>query len=568
MTEARTDEQESETLKRRIAELESALATTTSVLATTTSQLESTTSKLESTTAERDKLRRAYDRLSEELELLRRRIFLAKAERVDTTQLELQFAAVKRELEALGIQDEHNDESESEGDDKPPPRKPKGRRDLRKMQVIREDRVELVDEDFEALVAAGRAEHLGFAESCRLSYLRGGAIRVVVARAKYKIVLSGEDTFTTVPRPKELLRRSLLAPAALAHILIAKYAMGLPLYRIETWFKKDGLDLDRGAMSRWCEDAGATLGIIVQAMAKDAMRATCLATDATGVSIQPEPRADHSRQPCKKGHFFVVMADRDHVFFEFQPRHTSAAVCDMFRGYSGFIQADASAIYDSLHRGDAVASGADPPTEVACWSHARRGFWETAICKEPLGLEALFRIRAIFERDATLDKLPPDKRRLRRQESVKPLVDNFFDWVRMHHSTAKLARSRLASALGYALRQEQALRVFLDNGRLEMTNNRSEGALRPIAAGRKAWLFFGSDDHAAAAANLYSLIASCRLHDLDAEAYLRDVCRVLPWWPVERVLELAPKFWLATRARLDPVALEREVGPIAVPPAP
>ena len=560
MIEARTDEQESETLRRRIAELESALATTTS-------KLESTTSKLELTTAERDKLRRAYDRLCEELELLRRRIFVAKAERVDTTQLELQFAAVKKELEALGIQDERHDESEPEGAEKPP-RKPKGRRDLRKMQVIREDRIELLDDDFEALVAAGRAEHLGFAESCRLSYQRGGAIRVVIARAKYKIVLSGENTFITVPRPKELLRRSLLAPAALAHILMAKYAMGLPLYRIETWFKKDGLDLDRGAMSRWCEDAGATLGIIVQAMTKDAMGATCLATDATGVSIQPEPRADRARQPCRKGHFFVVMADRDHVFFEFQPRHTSAAVCDMFRGYSGFIQADASAIYDALYHGAAVASGADPPTEVACWSHARRGFWETAICKEPLGLEALFRIRAIFEREAKLDKLPPDKRHLRRQESVRPLVDNFFDWVRMHHATARLARSRFASALGYALRQEQALRIFLDNGRLEMTNNRSEGALRAIAAGRKAWLFFGSDDHAAAAANLFSLIASCRLHDLDAEAYLRDICRVLPHWPADRALELAPKFWLATRARLDPVALAREVGPLAVPPAP
>ena len=567
MTEARTDEQESETLRRRIAELESALATTTSVLATTTSKLESTTSKLESTTAERDKLRRASDRLCEELELLRRRIFVAKAERVDTTQLELQFAAVKKELDALGFQEEPNEESEPEGDGKPPQRKPKGRRDLSKLPVVREDRIELLDEDFELLVAAGRAERMPFAESYRLSYQRGGAVRVVVVRARYKTVLSGEDTFITVPRPKQLLRRSLLAPAALAHILIAKYAMGLPLYRIETWFNKDGLDLDRGSMSRWCEDAGATLGIIVQAMAADAMRATCLATDATGVSIQPEPRADGARQPCRKGHFFVVMADRDHVFFEFQPRHTSAAVCDMFRGYSGFIQADASAIYDALHRGEAVESGADPPTEVACWSHARRGFWETAICKEPLGLEALVRIRAIFERDAKLDKLAPTKRQLRRQESVKPLVDNFFDWVRIHHTTAKLARSRFASALGYALRQEQALRVFLDHGRLEMTNNRSEGALRPIAAGRKAWLFFGSDDHAAAAANLYSLIASCRLHDLDAEAYLRDIARVLPHWPVDRALELAPKFWLATRARLDPLALAREVGPIAVPPA-
>jgi hypothetical protein len=391
-------------------------------------------------------------------------------------------------------------------------------------------------------------------------------VRVVVARAKYKTVLSGEDTFITVPRPKELLRRSLLAPSLLAHVLIAKYAMGLPLYRLETWFKKDGLDLDRGSMSRWCEDSGATLGVIVQAMAAHAIRtATCLATDATGVAIQPE-RVSNARQPCKKGHFFVVLADKDHVFFEYQAKHTSAAVCEMFRGYSGFIQSDAATVYDALHRGDAVPEGADPPTEVACWSHARRGFWEAAVCKEPLALEAMLRIRAVFESDNRLDELPPDKKRLRRQESVAPLVDSFFAWVHAQWAIAKVARSRFASALGYAVRQEHALRVFLTDGRLEMTNNRSERALRAIATGRKAWLFFGSDDHASAAANLFSLIASCRLHGLDAEAYLRDVVRVLPHWPADRALELAPKFWLATRARLDPTALAAEIGPLPVPP--
>ena len=100
---------------------------------------------------------------------------------------------------------------------------------------------------------------------------------------------------------------------------------------------------------------------------------------------------------------------------------------------------------------------------------------------------------------------------------------------------------------------------------MRLTNNHSERELRRVATGRKAWLFVGSDDHGQAAGNLLSLVASARLHQLDPEAYLRDLFRVLPHWPRGRYLELAPRYWLATRARLDPTQLERELGPLTVP---
>lgn len=99
-----------------------------------------------------------------------------------------------------------------------------------------------------------------------------------------------------------------------------------------------------------------------------------------------------------------------------------------------------------------------------------------------------------------------------------------------------------------------------------MTNNASERALRSIAVGRKAWLFFGSDDHAQAAANLFSLIASCLLHGLDPENYLADVFRVMPYWPRDWYLELSPKHWAATRARLVEAELALPLGHITVPP--
>jgi transposase len=541
-------------MRERILSLEAALATTEANLVRVTD--------------ERDKLRRAYEQLKEHLELLRRRIFVAKAERVDVSQLELEFAATQVTLERLATQLEPS--SDAPPPDAPPaspvpPRaKPKGRRNLSD-SAIPEERVEILDPTLE-----GKVERIGFEESYRLGYRRGGPVRIVVARATYKTVDEDEVTLTTVEKPKELFRRGLLACCLVAHILVAKYRFGLPFVRLSTMLSCEGLALDDGTMCRYAEDAGATLGVIVDACAKEAIAtAFCLATDATGVAIRPQPLPG-KRQPCDKGHFFVVLADRDHVFFQYTRKHTSAVVCDMFRGFTGYILADAHCIYDALFRGDARASPDDkPPDEVACWSHARRGFWEAAVAtKDALAREALLRIRAMFQLEERWASLPPVERQRHRQLAMRPLLDDFFGWAQVHRDQLANTRGVLASAFGYAIRQKDALRRFLDDGRLPMTNNASERALRSIATGRRSWLFIGSDDHAHAAANIFSLIASCRLHDLDPEPYLSDIFRVLPYWPRDRYLELAPKYWRATRARLLESELALPIGHISVPAPP
>jgi hypothetical protein len=238
----------------------------------------------------------------------------------------------------------------------------------------------------------------------------------------------------------------------------------------------------------------------------------------------------------------------------------------MFRGFSGYIQADAHAIYDALFRGEAVDDESVPPTEVGCWSHARRRFWEAAVSGFAVAREGLLRIRKLYELDRAWTDLPPAARLKKRQTILRPFVDEFFEWVAAQNDLTSQERGLVTKALGYALRQQLALRRFLDDGRLRMDNNTSENALRVIATGRKAWLFFGSDDHAEAAANLYSLIASCKLHGIEPERYLAEVIRILPYWPRERLLELAPAYWASTRARLDPTELDAELGPITVPP--
>lgn len=535
-------------------------------------------------TAERDRLLASHERLRLELELLRRRIFVATAERVDTAQLELEFAAKLAELDRLSgtpepASDVGGDANDGKGDEnKTPPndpkkKKPTGRRDLRKV-TLPEDRIELACPLFEQLVAEGKAERIGFEESSKLGWKRGGMLRVVVARVKYRAVNGqGEATIETTPMPPECFERSMAAPSLLAHILVEKYCDGLPLNRIEDRFERDGIRVDRGTMCRWVEDAGATAGATVIAAARKEAMATafCIATDATGVALQPIPTEDKRRQPCRRGHYFVLIADKDHIFFEYTPKETSPVVSEMFRGYSGFIQADAKSVYDVLFRAPEQMSSEDEDCqsvchEVACWAHARRKFWEATVAKSVVAREGLARIGRIFDVDAGFRGKPPREIARLRNVHLRPHLEAFFVWAEQEYAIVRDQRGLLRSALGYALRQKDALlRVLLD-GRLCLENNRSERELRRIAVGRKAWLFVGSDDHATAAGHIFSLIASARLHRLDPEAYLRDLYRVLPHWPKDRYLELAPKYWAATRARLVPEELAREIGTLTVPP--
>jgi len=530
-------------------------------------------SRAEALERERDRLLDAYKRLQIDMELLRRRLFVAKAERVDTAQLELEFADTKAKLaeltERLGPQlapqQASSDEpaAPSPAPENKPKSKPTGRRDLRSVPMD-EERVEMLDPELEAT-----AQRIDFEESSLLAWRKGGFVRIVVALAKYRTLTEqGTTTITTVPMPKRTFARSLAAPSLLAKILVDKYCDGLPLYRQEERFEREGLSLDRGTMCRWAEDCGMTLGSVVLAMRKEAFEtAFCIATDATGVAVQPEASASSQRQPCRKGHFFVLLADKDHVLFEYMPRETSAAVAAMFGDYAGYVQADAKSVYDILFRQDEPAeSNERGPEEVGCWAHCRRKFYEAAIAKDRVAREALFRIGYLFDNERKWSKEPPAKRKLLRLQFTKPLLDDFFAWATLEHDKVKDQRGLLRTAFGYALRQRQALCRFLDDGRLRIDNNASERALRPIAVGRKAWLFVGSDDHAEAAANLFSLIASCKLHHLDPEAYLRDLVRVLAHWPRERYLELAPKYWARTRARLDPRELAAPLGKLTIPP--
>jgi hypothetical protein len=551
-----------------------------------------------------DRLLGSYEAIAEQLELLRRRLFAAKAERIDTTQLELEFGAKLAELDALnrerGIepsmpaQPAGPEASAAGGDGAGKRPKPRGRRNLAD-SALPVDRIELAD-------PAVASEPIDWEVSYRLMWKRGHLVRVEVARAKYRVddepgpasdAAPNEDMAPdapadmtsdvatgpvyTTPLPAEILPRSIATPSLLARIVSDKFCDGLPLNRQEDRFRRRGEALDRGTMSRWLEELGGITGAtVVEAMRRDAMaNAFCISTDASGVLVQPGRHGTKQRRGCRRAHFFVQIADADHVFFEYKPRETSEAVSEMFRGFGGYVVADAKSVFDILFRLPNVRARADtdepertPCREVGCWSHNRRKWWEAAIIsKDPIAREGLLRIKRIFDLDRTWKHKPPDEIRALRELHVRHHVEAFFAWVEVEYQRVKDTRGLLPTALGYAHRQQQALMRFLEDGRLPLTNNESERELRRIAGGRAAWLFVGSDDHGEASANLLTLVASAKLHGLDPEAYLRDLFRVLPHWPRDRYLELCPRDWRHTRAGLDPTQLDAELGPLTVPPA-
>ena len=291
-------------------------------------------------------------------------------------------------------------------------------------------------------------------------------------------------------------------------------------------------------MCNWVEESTSLLKYIVEAMAADARNAHCIAIDATGVLVQ-------AKEKCRRGYFWVMVADHDHVLFRFTPRHVQDGPKEFLRGYKGYVLADASSVYERLYEEEDV-------TEVGCWAHSRRRFYDALTSDKERALAGIGFIGQLYELDNDLKKkdLAPTARTEERRKRSKPILETFRIWLEIEHLTA-LPKSPIGKAIAYALNHWVPLNRFLDDGRLRLDNNRSELELRRQAVGRKNWLFCGNDDGAEWNAIAVSLIASCELHGIEPWAYLRDVLILLPDWPKGRILELAPKFWKQTLENSD-----------------
>lgn len=517
---------------------------------------------------QRDDLSKLYEVARVQLEKLKRNLFGRKAERVDPAQAQLAFDLVMQALNVLGpaapATEPETEQGETPTGAEPPASPTTDGDDKRERAGHGRGKlpahlpVEVIEMLPPEVIAQGAEnfERIGQEERETLEWRAGSWIRLRLVRPKFvqrsrngqpvsEPVCEGRPELAMQPAPvrvfmadlpDEPFARCLAAPGLLARVLVGKFADSLPLHRQEKIYAREGIAIARSTLCGWVEGCAGALSPIVEAMAQDARKAAWIGIDATGVLVL-------QKEQCRRGHFWVLVAERDHVLFRYTPKHNQDGPKAFLGGYEGFVQADAALVYEALYRENPAI------TEVACWSHCRRYFFDALSTDRQRALAGIGFINKLFEIDRELKDLPPSRKLALRQQRAGPVVDAFEAWV-AEHTDQVLPKSPIAQAFGYATNQRTALRRFLQDARLRLDNNLSELELRRQAVGRKNWIFCGSDDGAEWNATIVSLIASCQLHGLDPYAYLRDVLTVVGGWPHKRVLELAPKFWKATREQL------------------
>lgn len=462
--------------------------------------------------------------------------------------------AAEAEAEAEPSDDDDSEDDET-GDAAVhrPPRKPTGRRAAK--EHVAKATVEILPDEVKRL-GTDAFVRIGEERSTTFERRVSSLVEVTVVRPKFKAKTPDaieavkearaergelpeyepESWITTAARPELPIENGMAGPGLLANVIVRRFDDHLPYNRLENVYEREGMRLGRSTLFGWLDALRVLFAPLYDAMVVDARTAPYVCTDATGVLVQAPDK-------CKRGHFWVLVAPGRHVIFAFSRVHNSEAVDDLLGDYRGLVVADAHSVYDHIY-------GEDGAVEVGCWGHARAYFFKALGSEPEIAREILGNLQVMFLLERKFASKSRKRRERMRATKVKIIVDNHFDLCRKYEDGA-LDGTPLAAAIRYSLNQEAALRRFLEDGRLPATNNISERQLRRQAVGRKNWLFVGSDDGAEVNTIFTTLIASCHLHGIEPEAYLRDLLSLLPGWPHKRVLELAPCNWKQTREQPD-----------------
>ena len=369
----------------------------------------------------------------------------------------------------------------------------------------------------------------------------------VVQHVREKWTCRACEAITQPPAPSHPIARGRAGPQLLAEVLTAKYGAHLPLNRQSQIFAREGVDLDVSTLADWVGASAATLMPLRDAIEKHVHAAERLHVDDTTVPVL-------AKNQCRTGRLWThVRDDRPFggkaapaaVFYYSATREGEHAERQLAQ-YTGIVQADAYSGFNGLF---VEGRQPGPIVEAACWAHSRRKFFELArLRKMPIAIEAVRRIDELFAIEREINGQSPLQRLAVRRERSKPLVDSFETWLRGERRKLS-SKGPLAKAIDYTFNHWRAFTRFLDDGRICLSNNAAERALRGIAVGRRNWTFCGSDSGGHRAAVMYTLIESAKLSGVDPKAWLADVLARIADHPAHQIDALLPWNWKAARER-------------------
>ncbi|PZO00979.1 MAG: IS66 family transposase [Hyphomicrobiales bacterium] len=356
------------------------------------------------------------------------------------------------------------------------------------------------------------------------------------------------ETIVQAPMPTLPIEKARPGPALLAHVIVAKYCDHLPLHRQSAIYAREGVGIDRSVMAGWVGHMAALLEPLAERIARHVRAGPAVHADDTTV-----PVLDPGRGRTKTGRLWAAVRDErpygstapPAAFYLYSPDRSAVHAHVLLAGCKGHLHADGYSGFGRLYESDA-SSGAPPPLiEVACWAHARRKIYDIHIATQsPAAEEALGLIRDLFAIEADIRGRSPNERATVRQRRSAPVLAELR--AVLDATLARISgKSEFAKAIRYATSRWAALTRFLDDGRLEISNNAAERAIRPLTLGRKNYLFAGSDAGGKRAAILYTLIETARFNGIDPEAWLTDVIARIADHPNSRIDEMLPWPWAA-----------------------
>jgi transposase len=375
---------------------------------------------------------------------------------------------------------------------------------------------------------------IGWEVSEKLEYRPGKLIVNVYKRPKYASPDSSSELgVITAPMPDHPIEKCKADVGLLSYIIVSKFADHLPLYRQDGIFEREGVDIPRATQTSWVLQTYDAICPLGEELKRAVLKSDVIFTDDSIIPLQVKGNGK-----LKKARLWAYVrggTDPPLTVYDFSHDRSKQRPLDFLEDYEGYVHADAYSGYDELFRRKNII-------EVGCWVHTRRKFDEATSSRPQEATEIMARIAKLYRVEAECPEMSPTERCKHRQQHSRPILDGIFDRLDVLKG-ASLPSEPLRKAIDYALNQKEALYRYLEDGRLRPDNNLAENAIRPLALGRKNWLFAASDRGARATALYLGLIQSCKAFSVNPWEYFNDMLRRIMIHPVTRLRELLPDQW-------------------------
>ena len=351
---------------------------------------------------------------------------------------------------------------------------------------------------------------------------------------RYKYAPKNKEGVLIGSLPTRVIEKGIAGPGLLASILVDKYMDHLPLYRQAQRFKRENIPIADSTLEGWARQGLNVLNILYEHLFKETRAKGYLQADESTIKVQDR----NKKGSCHLGYYWVYHCPIDQsILFDYQPGRSAGAARHVLEGFQGYLQTDGYVAYEKIGASEGV-------THLNCWAHARREFYEARTNDRDRADMALAFIQTLYQVEATAreEKLEAAARKKLRLDKSLPTLNAFVKWMTDEIKTGQvLPKSPIGKAMAYCIDRWDGLAAYLFDGVLEIDNNLVENAIRPLALGRKNYLFAGSHDSAKRAAAIYSFFAMCRKEEVNPFEWLRFVFENIADTKVNQLHSLYPR---------------------------